>query len=111
MIELQNLVLNWIIFIGLLISGTILVLLTIFHPTRDRRRIYEIDKIIFRYAARFQGITIDFRRHQPGWPKPWRLMRFASKNERDEYRLTEYFDSFPELIQYIKENENDRGYE
>lgn len=45
-------------------------------------------------GARFQGVDIQFRRHQPEWPQSWRVRIVASKNERDDFRITAWGDSF-----------------
>ena len=59
-------------------------------------------EIVEKYARRFNGITIDLRGTDCiGWEKQWRLKRHVSKNERGEYRITKYFDSFDELITFI----------
>ena len=54
------------------------------------------------YARSLQGVSIDFRRTEPLWPKPWRLKRYASKNSLAERRIVKYFDSFEDLTAYIE---------
>lgn len=50
-------------------------------------------------GKRFQGIDIQFRRHCPiGWESTWRIRVLASKNERDDYRITAFGDSFDAAV-------------
>jgi hypothetical protein len=62
----------------------------------------ELCNCIDDYADRFEGLTIDYRRHHPNWPKAWKLRRVANKNERAEFRVTEYFDTWDEVEKYIR---------
>ena len=60
------------------------------------------------YAESLQGISIDYRRFELSWEKPWRLKRYSSKDSLDNKRITLFFDSYDELIKYIcKEQENE----
>lgn len=49
----------------------------------------------------FQGISIERRSWGTNWPKIWRVKIIVSKNERYDYRQTEYFDSFEEIINWL----------
>jgi hypothetical protein len=49
-------------------------------------------------AKRFNGLSIDFRRTETNWPKPWRLKVYSCKDSNDQYRIEEYFESLDDLI-------------
>jgi len=71
------------------------------------RRLLQGVDAVEKYAGRFLGVRIDYRFAGTTWPKPWRLKRLATKNERSEYRVTEYFDSFTELVEWMAETERE----
>ena len=53
-------------------------------------------------VRRFHGIDIQYRRSGTDWPKPWRVRLIATKNERDNYRITSYGETLVEAIDYIR---------
>jgi hypothetical protein len=49
-----------------------------------------IERDFWNAAERFLGGSLEYRRHGTSWPAPWRARIVASKNERDDYRVTAY---------------------
>ena len=54
-------------------------------------------------ARKAQGVSIEFRKCEPTWQKPWRLKVYVSKNSNEDKRITAYFDSHSELLGYLAE--------
>lgn len=54
------------------------------------------------YAKRFGGISIDYRKNEPTWEKPWSLKVYANKVSNKKERIVKYFDSYEDLINYIE---------
>lgn len=44
-------------------------------------------------GRRFAGVSLSFRKSGTDWPKPCRAKLLASKNEREDYRITVYADT------------------